>query len=457
MHMTRLATLKIAALIGLLAVTAAFACGSAQAAPHVKGQLVVSYEPGTSGAERDAIRAAAGVRSDGTISPTSQRVEVIGDRDVNDVAKQLESQAGVAHADPNYVAATTAFQPNDPGRTHVSGQWTDLQWNFVGNYGIRVPDAWQNAINAGAEGGRNVVVAVLDTGIAYKNSANHRYKRSPDLAANGFVSGYDFVQGNHQPYDRNGHGTFVAGTIAQHTNNGFGVTGIAYRSKLMPVRVLNADGAGDVTTIARGIRFAARNGAKVLNMSFEFDIGLTASRIPEVISAVRYAHKRGAVLVAASGNGQESKIAYPARAHDVIAVGATTERGCLADYSNTGNGLDIVAPGGGTDALIIDDPHCDASRPGRDIYQYTFTGTNPRRFGLPSGYEGTSMAVPHVVGTAALVIAEGQLGPNPSPEAVEQKLESSARDLGAKGFDATYGAGLLDAAAATALPATPNL
>jgi serine protease len=293
-------------------------------------------------------------------------------------------------------------------------------------------------------------VAVLDTGVAYRNSSNHRYRRAPDLDRTRFVGGYDFVERNGLPYDRNGHGTFIAGTVAQKTDNGIGVAGVAYRAKIMPVRVLDAEGRGDVATIARGIRFAARKGADVINMSFEFDIGLTASQIPEVISAVRYGAKRGALLVGAAGNGQETRIAYPARARDVVAVGATTEHGCVADYSNTGTGLDLVAPGGGADALIVDDPHCSSSKAGRDIYQYTFRGSNPRRFGLPSGYEGTSMSVPHVTGTAALILGARVLGENPSASAIEQRIETTARDFGNAGYDSTYGFGLLDAAAATA-------
>jgi serine protease len=189
----------------------------------------------------------------------------------------------------------------------------------------------------------------------------------------------------------------------------------------------------------------------VINMSFEFDIGLTASQIPDVISALRQANRAGVVLVAAAGNTEDTQVAYPARAKHTIAVGATTEHGCLAEYSNTGSGLDLVAPGGGADAAIDGDPNC---RPledaGRDVYQYTFRGTSPRRFGLPGGYEGTSMAVPHVAATVALIVAAKVLGPNPTPEALTARVESTARDLGAPGVDDLYGYGLLNAAAATA-------
>jgi serine protease len=205
-----------------------------------------------------------------------------------------------------------------------------------------------------------------------------------------------------------------------------------------------------VATIASGIRYAVRHHAQVINMSFEFDVGLTSSQIPDVISAIRYAHNRGVVLVAAAGNAEDTRVAYPALARHVIAVGATTEHGCLADYSNTGQGLDLVAPGGGSDAVVDGDPTCKPfGQAGRDIFQYTFTGLSYSRFGLPFGYEGTSMAVPHVSGTVALMIGARVLGPHPSPDAVEQKLDATARDLGPPGYDTSYGWGLLDATAAT--------
>jgi serine protease len=355
----------------------------------------------------------------------------------------------VVHAVPNYVARAATFTPNDPGRSGAG--WAALQWNFTGAFGIGVQPAWDNAIGAGNPGGGGVIVAVLDTGVAYRTSPDRRYVKAPDLDRGRFVRGYDFVRRNQLPYDRNGHGTFVAGVIAQSTNNGVGLAGVAYRARIMPIRVLDYEGKGDVATIARGIRLAARRGARVINMSFEFDIGLTASQIPDVLSAVRYAHRRGALLIAAAGNTEDSRLAYPARAQHVVAVGATTEHGCVADYSNTGPGLALVAPGGGADAFVDADPNCKPLEdPGRDVYQYTFRGTSPRRFGLPSGYEGTSMAVPHVSGTAALIIGSRVLGENPSPDAIQQRIQSTARDLGRPGYDPVYGWGLLNAGVATA-------
>jgi serine protease len=351
---------------------------------------------------------------------------------------------------PNYLAKATAFIPNDPGREGPGG-WANLQWNFTGPFGVDAPNAWQNTINAGAPGGAGTIVAVLDTGVAYRNSGDGKFFKAPDLDRKRFVSGHDFVRRDSYPYDRNGHGTFVAGLIAQSTNNAIGVTGLAYKTRIMPVRVLDFEGKGDVATIARGIRFAARHHAKIVNMSFEFDIGLTAAQIPDVISALRRSNRAGVALVAAAGNTEDTQVAYPARAKHTIAVGATTEHGCLAEYSNTGSGLDLVGPGGGADAAIDGDPNCrPLEDPGRDIYQYTFRGTSPRRFGLPGGYEGTSMAVPHVSAAAALIVGEKLLGPNPPPEAITAQLERTARDLGKPGFDNLYGYGLLNASAATA-------
>ena len=299
----RLAALTVLAIV-------LFAPAARASSAHAAGELVVRYRAGTTSDERDQIRAAAGVESAGTIDGETQRVRVTASQTVGEAAASLRSDDRVVHALPNYVAKMTAFQPNDPGR---GSGWANLQWNFIGPFGINLPTAWDNAIAAGAPGGENVVVAVLDTGVAYRTSADRRYLRAPDLERSRFVQGRDFIRGNNLPYDRNGHGTFVAGLISQSTNNGIGVTGVAYRSKVMPVRVLDHEGKGDVATIARGIRFASRRGARVINMSFEFDSGLTASQIPDVISALRYANRKGVLLVAAAGNTEDQRVAYPAR------------------------------------------------------------------------------------------------------------------------------------------------
>jgi serine protease len=144
-------------------------------------------------------------------------------------------------------------------------------------------------------------------------------------------------------------------------------------------------------------------------------------------------------------------VVYPARAPDVIAVGATTDDRCLAEYSNDGRGMDLVAPGGGDDSTTVSDPDCDPSKNLPDIFQMTFPNpSTPWHFGLPGGWSGTSMSAPHVAAAAALVIASGVLGHHPSPNKVLARLETTAQRLGGSKPNATYGYGLVDAGAATA-------
>jgi serine protease len=356
------------------------------------------------------------------------------------------------------LALASSFQPNDPGRSGQPGGWVDDQWNFLPGTGVNAPQAWDNLIAKGRPGGKGVKVAVLDTGVAYED--RDKFRRSPDLSRYRFAKGRDFCAHSGPngdpcdgedayPDDPNGHGTHVASTIAEATYNGIGETGLAYGATIMPVKVLDRNGYGDEQSIAQGIRYAVDHGAQVINLSFEFDASIDSpSKVPLVVSALRHAKLHRVLVVAAAGNAARTRLAYPAGLSGVLAVGAVTEHGCLADYSDSGPGLDLVAPGGGNDAVRADDPNCHPETPGRPIIQMTYT-TSKRNFGLPTDYIGTSMAAPHVSATAALVIASGVLGTRPTPKALETRLKATARDLGARGRDATYGSGIVDAGAAT--------
>jgi serine protease len=194
----------------------------------------------------------------------------------------------------------------------------------------------------------------------------------------------------------------------------------------------------------------------VSNLSLEFDLNVTAADIPDIISAVGFAHRHGVVVVAAAGNDSQPQLAYPAAARGVISVGATTQDRCLAGYSNGGAKLDLVAPGGGNDANVAGDPDCHPFHSLPSVHQMTFSdfnsispGADATRFSLPGTY-GTSMAAPAVSATAALIIASRVLGPHPSPDKVLARLEQTATPLGGSQPNPEFGYGLVNAGAATA-------
>jgi serine protease len=384
---------------------------------------------------------------------------------VREAASALRRSPRVAYAVPNFIATASAKAavtatdiPNDPGNLSVPrdppGAWVFKQWNFLPWDGTGTPElptspggidalgGWENLAAIGRAGAKGVTVAVLDTGIAYR-AMGSRFRRSPDFTAKQFVDGYDFVNDDKLPMDENGHGTHVAGTIGEKNGNGIGLTGLAYGAKLMPVRVLDRHGRGAADDIAAGIRFAASNGADVINMSFNFGCG---KAVPDIDDALRLAYRKGAVTVASVGNlGSETCVSPPATGPHVIGVGGSTEGGCLGGYSLGGKGVDVVAPGGGAPVAgclsVLADP----------IYQVTLKAGSTRRFGIPGNYVGTSMAAAHVTAAAAMTIAAGVVDPAKKSRgrigAVTRRLRATARSLG---LPATQqGAGLIDLARAT--------
>lgn len=395
----------------------------------------------------------------------AQAVRLPAGTGVQRAVAALRRRPDVVYAEPNYLAAASAargepFDPNDPGTLEnppeaaaAAGDWAFRQWNFLspGDSGGGLPTspggidavgAWRNLIEAGRPGATGIVVAVLDSGVAYR-SLGSRFRRSPDFGTRQFVPGYDFIDHDRIPLDESGHGTHVAGTIAEKTDNGIGATGLAYGAKLMPVRVLNRNGIGHAFAIAKGIRFAIAHRAQVINMSFNF---LCGQRVPVVDEALREAYERGIVTVASAGNlPSESCVAAPATGPHVIGVGGATEGGCLGDYSLAGKAIDLVAPGGGRPQS-----RCP-SVAARPIYQVTLRADTTNEFAIPANYVGTSMAAAHVSGVAAMVLAGDALNPKLEPEAlvraVGNRLRRTARDLGLPRTQ--QGAGLIDARRAT--------
>lgn len=445
------------AAIALFVCTAAARPSEARAADYLPGVVVVGYDqPGIAAAADLATAAAVNA---GNPPPTIQTTVVRVPRGLSISAelRRLRRQRGVAFAVPDYLAhiAGTPSQwiPDDPGRSGIPEGWEKMQWNFLPGVGVDAPEAWANLLAVHRAGARGVVIAVLDTGVAYRNW--HQFRKSPDFRWTRFVDPWDFVANNPFPLDREGHGTFVTGTLAESTNNAFGLTGLAYNASIMPVRVLDQNGYGDASTIAKGIRYAVRHGAQVINLSLEFDPSVTAADIPDIMSAIRFAHQRGVVVVAAAGNEGSPTIAYPARAPAVISVGATTLDRCLAYYSNDGSRLDLVAPGGGGDQYLPADPDCNPARNLPGIFQMTFGNpSRPWHFGFPSGWYGTSMAAPHVSAAAAMVIASGVIGRHPTPDQILARLEHTAQPLDGSQPNRYYGWGLVDIGAATSPTAT---
>lgn len=317
---------------------------------------------------------------------------------------------------PSEPARPSPTKPNDP--------MYKSQWHFDM---VNAEAAW--AVSQGA----GVIVAVIDTGVSpgkLKDGKASKFKRVPDLKETELVEGYNFVNKSNDPSDGNGHGTHVAGTIAQSTNNEFGVAGLAYKAKIMPIKVLSDAGSGTVADIANGIRFAADHGAKVINMSLGG--GMYSASLAK---AVKYAHGKGVTVVCAAGNGARKKVEYPAAYEGSFAVSALGPDGKLAFYSSYGNELDIAAPGGDTRVDLNKDGIPDG------VLQDTIARGDPNKHGF-FPFQGTSMATPHVAAGAALVIALGVT----DPDRVEKILQESAHDLKDK---VRYGAGGMDVGAAT--------
>ncbi|MDX2013906.1 MAG: S8 family peptidase [Myxococcaceae bacterium] len=378
---------------------------------HVPEVVVVDFLDGTTKAEFDAIEQEWGL--DLELAGEEEGVDsaiTVGtfQGDVDALLARIRTNAKVEAAEP-LMRFSRSFVPNDPAY--------GKQWNLKM---INMPKAWDRSK------GKGVVVAVLDTGVAFEDHDD--FRQVPDLKGTKFVEGYDFVNKDRHANDDHGHGTHVAGTIAQATNNAEGVAGVAFEAAIMPVKVLDHFGGGTSADIADAIRWAADHGANVINMSLG---GGGRSAVME--KAVDYARKKGVVVVCAAGNGGRGIVEYPAAYPGSVAVAAVGPGGQRAPYSSWGKELDVAAPGGdkrqGEEAGIIQntiDPE--------DVSQAVY-----------ASYQGTSMATPHVAGVAALLFAAGAK----NPDQVEKALFASAHPpKGATGWTDQYGHGVIDAEAA---------
>lgn len=438
--------------------------------PHVPGEVMVKFRRGVSrGGQARALRGLRSRPSPGALRWLGETA-VLRDPAEPDPAilvRQLRLQPEVEWAEPVYLRRRQAV-PTDPS-------YSTLQWNLSA---IDMPGAW--AIQPAAA--PNVVVAVVDSGLTVVNETlvmptwngvavqgvPMTFAVNPDVDPARLRPGRDFVffSAGEPVLDLDGHGTHVAMTIGQQANNGLYGTGLAHGATLLPLKAClgywelqivrsalgvpgfhPTDDMGYCPTdaIVEAIRFAADEGAKVINLSLGGPEASQAER-----DAIAYAISRGAVVVAAAGNQFEdgNAVEYPSgfarEMPGLIAVGAVGRTLQRAWYSNTGPQIEVVAPGG--DARV-------ASGGTGTIWQATLrpADSDPARVIFPRfdryeevGYQGTSMAAPHVAGLAAMLVAQGVT----RPAHVELLVSRTARDLGGAGRDDEFGFGLIQPRAA---------
>jgi len=358
----------------------------------VAGTLVVDLIDGTS---LEAARGATGLALE-WVHPLSEdeALALVQVPDLAAAAAAIVENPLVEVAEPS-VAVSALGYPDDP-------LWPQ-QWNMRV---VGAASGWRAGAGAGA------IVAVIDTGVS----------PVPDLASTKLLPGVSTVPGEPSAEDVNGHGTHVAGTIAQSTDNGVGVVGVAPAATVLPVKALSAQGGGRSEWIATAIDEAVDQGAHIINMS----LGGGYSGV--IANAVAKAQSAGVLVVAAAGNTGREGVSYPAALPGVIGVSAVGPDDALAHYSSWGDGVVLSAPGG------------DTRIAGGGILQDTVQGREGHAF---LEFQGTSMAAPHVAGAAAVLWQPA----GGDPTAVADALVAGARDLGPSGFDPRYGHGRLDLAA----------
>jgi thermitase len=418
------------------------ACGTAASASplavtHVSAEVVVKFKPSAaSGAIQSCLSTlGAQVKS----SPALKRLGVtllkIPAGRASATLSGLRQNPFVEYAEPNYLVRAVDVIPNDPG-------WSSQ----YGPGAIQAPQAWSVTT-----GSNSVVIAVIDTGVdlghpdlaskIWSNpgetgadaQGNDKRFNGVDDDGDGYVDdwqGWDFYNADNSPQDDHGHGTHVAGIAAAESNNGLGITGIAWDAPIMPLKVLDNRGSGSVADLASGIVWATDHGARVINLSLGEN---SPSMLME--NAVNYAYAHNVVVVAAAGNDGTLGVLYPAASANVIAVASTDASNNRSSFSNYGPEIDLAAPGS-------------------SIYSTYWSAASGSTYFTKSG---TSMAAPHVAGLAALLASLPQFG---TVDQIRAALQNTALDLGSAGWDQYYGHGLIQAYNAlnfTPLTPTPTL
>jgi serine protease len=457
------------------------------AARYIPGRVIVKFKDGVAASSR--VSTLSNVSRSASLSrrPTYadfDLVEIGANEDAESVARAFAEQGDVEYAQAVY-RVRPRFKPNDT--------FYSEQWNLPI---IDMERAWDIQPAAGSA----ITVAVLDTGVAYSTQTIRFHANAFSVDADGnvqsppggtgtlypalgdltlsfvaapqlaplsrFVFPHDFIWDDDLPVDLNGHGTHVSGTIGQLTNDGGGTAGVAFNVKIMPVKVVDTEwdvifdspNFGSDVTVARGIRYAVDNGAKVLNLSIGRegppDCGTrptTPGCAPVVEDAVRYAVSKGAFLAFAAGNEfeegnpTEAFAEIASRVSGAVSVAAIDRSKNHAYYSNTGTWVELAAPGGSfrgfpnSGGILQQTLHPDFvetflepvarfTAPRFDVLAYVY-------------YTGTSQATPHVSGVAAMLMQQGIT----NPAAVEAALAKFATDLGDPGRDPVFGYGLIEA------------
>lgn len=361
------------------------------------GQILVKPKAAMKEGDFRALLHAHGGHQKQIIDGINVRVVGVPDDKAARVIEALNRNPNVEFAEWDYIAEAV-YSPNDPYFTSGS------QWHHTK---IQSPQAWNVTL-----GLTNVIVAVLDTGVDFKH---------PDLTGK-LLTGYNYIANNNNAADDHGHGTAVSGTAAASGNNSVGGLGVAVNNYVLPVKVLDATGSGSYSAIANGLTYAAKQGARVINLSMG---GPNSSSTLQ--SAVDYAWSKNCVIIAAAGNSANDTPQYPGACNNVVAVSATDSNDARASFSSYGSYVTVSAPG-----------------------QNILTTLNGGSYG---GVNGTSFSSPVTAGVAALVASAN---PQLSNLQIVNILKTTSDDLGAAGYDVYFGSGRVNASRAVLAAGSPT-